>query len=132
MKQIPVFLLSILLIIACSKSRNTRYDTPSSGSVSARLIKFAYSGNIYGILPIYQGLADTPNHRFEGNGITESDFVTTRAGDTILITILLSDKGAYPVVTAVEDNTQRTTIDQQIQELPAGPDASSRFRIIVR
>lgn len=129
----PLTLSAALLLSACSKSSSTSYSGPQTTTppTEKRLIKFAYEGNVYGVPPIYEGLTDTPQHRFEGTGITESQFVRTKAGDTIHITIALSSEGTRPVVTAVTDDTERTPVPQTATQLPQ-PDATARFRIVVK
>ncbi|HRO43360.1 MAG TPA: hypothetical protein PL009_11045 [Flavipsychrobacter sp.] len=133
MKQI-IALLFCLCMFACTKSNNTSYSNSNNPqqppATKGRWIKFAYDGKIYGVAPVYEGLADTPKHSIEATGITASQFVKTKAGDTILITIALSDEGTKPLPTVVEDTIELKQVPPSVSEIPT-PDASSQFRVVV-
>jgi len=132
MKRIAHLLVAAsLCFAACSKSSSTNYTQPQAPAGKKRLIKFTYEGNVFGILPMYEGLADTPKHRFEATGITESQFVKTMAGDTIRITLALSSEGTKPLITAMEDKTAGAQVPQQATEI-ATNDGTRKFRIVVQ
>lgn len=133
MKKLLFAALPVCIFIACSKSDSTSYSNPNHNNPvgKARLIKFAYEGNVFGVFPIYEGLEDTPKHVFAATGITESDFVKTNAGDTIRITIPLSSEGTKPIVTAVEDNVEQKAVPQNVTVVPT-QDATSKFQVVVK
>jgi len=132
MKYAPISIVFMFLWASCSKSDNTSYSNPSQPfTTSKRLIKFGYEGDVYGVPPVYKGLADTPKHTFEGTGISESDFVKTKAGDTIYITIPLCSENTKPVVTVVEDSEAKTPVPPTVTEIPT-TDATEQFRVLVK
>lgn len=131
MRPLVIYVAVIFLMVGCSKSAGTSYTTPPPPATEKRLIKFAYEGDVYGVPPIYKGLADTPQHKFEATGITESDFVKTKAGDTIHITIPLCSEGTKPIVTLVEDDEDRKPVAPDVSELPT-TDATAQFRVVVK
>ena len=120
-------------LCACSKSENTSYQTPDQPSEGARLVKFAYTGHVFGMLPEYTGLKDTPSHQFSGTGITESQFVATEAGDTIGIILALASEETWPVVTVTEPAAPYKEIPPLVSAIPSPiPDGTTRFRVIIK
>jgi len=119
------------MMASCSKSESSSYSGPAPAATSKRLVKFRYEGDVYGVPPVYSGLADTPKHTFEGTGISGSGFVKARAGDTVNITIPLCSADTKAVVTVVQDDDARTPATAVVTTIPT-TDATVRFHVLVK
>ncbi len=133
MKLVVTCCFLSLFWVSCTHSDSTDYATvkPPVQTSKERYIQFSYTGNVFGVPPVYEGLQDTPKHRFEASGISASQFVKTAPGDTIKVTVPLCAPDTKMNARVVEDTTKQDAIAPLVTELLT-LDGTLRYRVVIQ